>query len=676
MMVHTQVAKNIAAPAVLSLIITVALFQPARADWQELTGTSVSPSERMSWSPSITEASDGLWAIWEYGNYFDGHYGSYGISAARYDESGNRWIGVANVVDAVRNHLVADPEIESVNGDPWVAWSEGERHFTSVRVARYDRASGSWQRVGPQLNSSPYAHSASIVAVRVRGIEVPYVVWEEWSPGSYPWRVRVARYDQARQRWTRVGAAVNQPNANGPQYPAIAAINDGENDVPYVSWRQLNESGYDWEQYVARFDGEIWIKVGGQLNTRGDQYLVESGLTGIDDGSHGRGQTPYVVLREHLYNIRVVRLDRQRGRWEQVGQPLSNFAYAVRIVNISGRPWVSLTRIGYPWQVELYRLDESSNGWKRVGSYLNAAIGKNGLHSYPAAVDGFPMVAWADGDYNIRVSRLAPEFLDTDAKPALTSAKLTATVRTYGLPFRVGFQYGKGFTRSTAMSMADGDIATVEHQINDLEPATEYPYRPIADVGAGPLVFGPERSFITNRPPICVNQEVRAVAAEPIRVYLKCSDPDGDTLALSIERGPAGGSLSEIDQTLSVLYTSGQQTVDDSFTYVASDGYQFSAPATVKITVQQKPRPGPDNGSDGSGSGSPSSGSGSKGGDDGGSGSPAPGRSGDGNGSGSPLPGTSNGGNGRSNAGKKPRRKRPVKKAKRRCRKACIKVHR
>lgn len=57
-------------------------------------------------------------------------------------------------------------------------------------------------------------------------------------------------------------------------------------------------------------------------------------------------------------------------------------------------------------------------------------------------------------------------------------------------------------------------------------------------------------------PPICHGTAAAAPAAAPVTVALSCSDPNGDALEVSVESGPAHGSLGAIDQAArSVLYT-------------------------------------------------------------------------------------------------------------------------
>jgi hypothetical protein len=66
------------------------------------------------------------------------------------------------------------------------------------------------------------------------------------------------------------------------------------------------------------------------------------------------------------------------------------------------------------------------------------------------------------------------------------------------------------------------------------------------------------------------------------------SDPDGDTLTVEVVGGPAHGTVTlNADKTLTYSH-SGDDAIEDSFTYRISDGHA-SDTATVRITINQPP---------------------------------------------------------------------------------------
>ena len=77
------------------------------------------------------------------------------------------------------------------------------------------------------------------------------------------------------------------------------------------------------------------------------------------------------------------------------------------------------------------------------------------------------------------------------------------------------------------------------------------------------------------------------VANRAHSVVLACSDPNGDKIALTIGSQPKHGRVSGlVKATGSILYTPvAGYTGADSFTYIATDGLDTSAPGTATVSV-------------------------------------------------------------------------------------------
>ena len=87
-----------------------------------------------------------------------------------------------------------------------------------------------------------------------------------------------------------------------------------------------------------------------------------------------------------------------------------------------------------------------------------------------------------------------------------------------------------------------------------------------------------------NQPPIAANQQLTTPEDTPLAIVLTATDPEGDPLSYSIVAPPAHGVLSGTLPNLT--YTPNPNFHgQDSFTFRASDGTNFSNTATVTITV-------------------------------------------------------------------------------------------
>lgn len=120
-----------------------------------------------------------------------------------------------------------------------------------------------------------------------------------------------------------------------------------------------------------------------------------------------------------------------------------------------------------------------------------------------------------------------------------------------------------------------------------------------------------------NSAPVATSQAISTNANTPIAVTLAASDADGDALAYSVVASPAHGAVTGSGTGRTYTPTTGYVGAD-SFTYLANDGIDDSAAATVSITVNAMSSSSSSSSSGGSSSSSSSSG-GSKSGGGGGS---------------------------------------------------------
>ncbi len=93
--------------------------------------------------------------------------------------------------------------------------------------------------------------------------------------------------------------------------------------------------------------------------------------------------------------------------------------------------------------------------------------------------------------------------------------------------------------------------------------------------------------------PTCTPSSASTPYQKAVGVPLRCIDPDGDPVTVSIASGSHHGKLGAINTSKhTVTYTPAKGFAGtDSFTFRASDGTNSSAPAAATITVKPLPRP-------------------------------------------------------------------------------------
>ena len=135
---------------------------------------------------------------------------------------------------------------------------------------------------------------------------------------------------------------------------------------------------------------------------------------------------------------------------------------------------------------------------------------------------------------------------------------------------------GTGSFSWTPSSTQGGIVYTVIFNAQDSEGADATPES--VDITVNDTVSA-------NDPPVADDQSESTAEDTPVTFDLDVSDPNGDPLSCSLDSGPSHGSVTGIDDCLSVEYTPDPNyNGPDSFSYTASDGL-LTDDATVSLTV-------------------------------------------------------------------------------------------
>jgi hypothetical protein len=188
------------------------------------------------------------------------------------------------------------------------------------------------------------------------------------------------------------------------------------------------------------------------------------------------------------------------------------------------------------------RLNASGIAWEEVvggAGPINHADHRAAVEPSLTAIGGVPYVAWRELDgtnYEVRASRLEPEFRSQSAVASATGATLSAAVHTYGIRYPIGFEYGLALaSRTTAEpAPAGSNDVTVTRQVSGLKPATGYAFRPFATAGVpAPRVVGAIDAFTT----------LAATPGSGAAVLRGFGKKTGVTLRLAAGRFPAKGPI-------------------------------------------------------------------------------------------------------------------------------------
>jgi hypothetical protein len=462
----------------------------------------------------------------------------------------NQLVGGSSPINKSSGDDASGSSLTNVNGVPYVAWVENDGTNTEVRVARLIAGGTAWEKVADSsspINKSPSQSAGQPSLTTIN--DVPYVAWYE-SDGTNQ-EIRVARLNAAGTAWEKVADSASPINESASQSgfaTSIAAVNG----VPYVAWAEMD--GVNSEIHVARLNaaGTAWDKVADSaspINKSPTLNATAPSLTAI-------GGVPYVAWSETdgtNSEIRVARLNATGTAWEKVADSASPInespsrgAETPSLVAIAGVPYVAWFEYdGTGYEIRVARLNAAGTAWEKVAdaaSPINQVPSADAFSPSLAAFNGVPFVAWHEyaagpAAYQLRVSRLEPEFVSQSVSPGPTTASLTATWHTYGVQFPLGFDYGSALESSTTpeSAAAGSDSATVTQEISGLSPSTPYQFRSFATAGVpSPRLQAPTSSVFdtaeapdTTPPQTKITKEPRAKSSKSKAKYkFKSSEPN------------------------------------------------------------------------------------------------------------------------------------------------------
>jgi hypothetical protein len=146
------------------------------------------------------------------------------------------------------------PSLASINGFPYVAWTDSDGTNKDARVARLDTSAfpaPTWKQEAAgvsgtdgRINQSPTDPAVGVRIVSVEaaqfGVAVPYVAWVEFS-GTLPneaYQLRVARFASATHTWeqawpgvSQTYGGVNESPSTKQRSPSLASVRG----VPYIA---------------------------------------------------------------------------------------------------------------------------------------------------------------------------------------------------------------------------------------------------------------------------------------------------------------------------------------------------------------------------------------------------------------------------------------------------------
>jgi hypothetical protein len=470
------------------------------------------------------------------------------VHVARLSADGSVWERVGEALvpsspvnrDALRNAGAAT--LADVGGVPYVAWVETDGTNREVRVARPNAAGNGWDKVGETLaaaspiNQSDARNADDPVIANIGG--APVVAWAE-ADGKNT-EIRAARLNAAGTGWDKLGqtvdpaSPVNQNKDRNAVTPSLADVGG----QPYVAWAETD--GKNVEIRVARPNATAtaWEKVGQTISAASP---VNNGPTNDAAGPSvaAINGTPHVAWYEGdgtNNEVRVARLAASGSGWEKVaqatrpGSPInqsaSRNAAGVSLADIGGAPWVSWVEAdGTGNETRVSRPNSTGTAWSQPAgglSPINATPTGISRRTSIASAGGIPWLSWTEdeaGVTRVRVSRLTPDYLGFSAASTDTSAQVQTSVKTYGLPYSIGFSVsGPGGVRETRPGPTSGDPANASARIGSLQGGGTYTWRPFAlTTPSGQRALGPETSF-TAAPSPAVRVRLSRGRRGPVRL--------------------------------------------------------------------------------------------------------------------------------------------------------------
>lgn len=506
--------------AVATALGTAALASPALARWAAPSGAPLNAAANQPASSAAIAAVGGVpYAAWREPDGTNNE-----IRVSRLVPAGWEAVGAARVPSSpVNNDSLGDARsaaIADVNGVPFVAWTEFDGTNTEVRVARPSADGQGWDRVGQAspasspINASPSRNAGAADVANVNG--VPYVTWAE-DDGTNT-QVRVARLRADGVAWERVGEGadangpVNRVNGRNAFEPTIAAING----VPYVAWAEADAKKVT-QIRVARLNaaGNGWQPVG---ETRDPASPINNTKTTSARAPHivNWNNRPAVVWVEDVAGgarrVHAAIMSTAGTGWESLdgGRGLNanprRPATAPSAAVIAGQLWATWAESdGTNREVRAARATAPGGRWQQMApgaSPVNASATRNADAPDITDVTGMPYVAWtedAGAATQVRAARMEPDFTRLSASAVEERVNLSATLRTFSMPYQVGFQIsGGGIARETRPGAVSGDPATATAVASALRSGVGYQWRPFVVAGAGGLVAaGPSQAITT-----------------------------------------------------------------------------------------------------------------------------------------------------------------------------------
>ncbi len=449
------------------------------------------------------------------------------VRVATLNSAGTAWTQPWFLVSATHGSInendakaALDPNIADVAGVPYVVWREDDGVNFELRVARR-RSTGviapTW--VQPWTGVTATYGGINIDAAKSAGVDpviasvggVPYVAWIE--PDATNDEVRVKRLNAAGTAWETLppGADLNDNPSGNAQDPTMADVGG----TLYVGWSESD--GSDLELHVKVL-GEDWQEPPPGVTTTDGKIEHDPTKNAHSPSLASVDGVPYIAFLERdgaKDTLRVARFNTTTHIWSEpwagvtatsggINQSDSQDARDPSLTSIGGVPYVAWRESdGTNIEMRVARLNAATNAWEQVvggPSPINQDPTKNAFGPSLASIGGVPWVAWQEDDYDIRASRLEPEFTSLTATPSQTGATFTAGLHTYGIPYPVGFQFGSALENETAVTTTAAGVqnVSISAPVGSLTPATTYQFRPFATAGvAAPRVQGTPGTFTT-----------------------------------------------------------------------------------------------------------------------------------------------------------------------------------
>jgi hypothetical protein len=495
--------------ALLGIVAFLGQSTGARAAWDQLPAGGIGAGQSDTTGPAMAAVAGRPHVAWSETDGSRWH-----AFVARLSASG--WHRLGGALNRTAGDNAIRPTVADLGGVPYVAFEEYGNSRWHIYVSRFE--GGGWQPVGSEINTPSSTRAVQPRIGVVAGS--PYVVWEEDGVGQR--FVNVARFDGA--HWQQVGASLNR-SAGSAYWAQIADVSG----VPYVAWEETY--GGASHVLVDLFDGTAWQPVGGEVrqpatvNAYQPSLAVLGGALWVAWEEQPTPSSPWHSFTAVLSG----------GTWQLGGElrsPRAQNALGPNLATVAGRLYAVWEEYGGSrWHIWAARLGDGK--WQLVGGQLNTTPAVHSIRPTIAPVAGFPFGAWKEYDagnhVTVHTGRLAPDYFE-GAIAGQHDATLRAAVATYGLPYQIGFLYGRGTTMphaTGAQPTSGGELSRVAVGIHGLAPGTDYSYRPFAVMGPEtPPALGPVQTFTTGGPATpriaILTRRARVDGRGRVKVRLRC----------------------------------------------------------------------------------------------------------------------------------------------------------